>query len=280
MSGEFYFLACVLFVFLLWNITLVRVENKENILIRGHLSSEVIHKWAKMNDMSPEKVVLYKHVGSMRVISRPFLLTGGPWSIGSRPISGDHIHAAISFWIGDQPRLFAEHDREPIEYVEYEHGKPDVCNSDLTYAYTKTWPHSGVHTHCDGLIHVHPWSSPTSMRREGLDVRLALWFDQVGIRYREFPIISLEFPDGVKVDGNATHRWYAAEKKCYKDSVSKIYSQNIDQIWLSHAYASYVIWFGKIGSQPPPDHKTHIAQLEKVGVYSYNSEPYPQNCVK
>lgn len=266
-------------IFLLWNLTLVRVENKDNILIRGHLSSEVMRKWAMINDMSLEKVVLYKHVGSMRIISQPFLLTGGPWSIGARPISGDHIHAAISFWIGDKPRLFAEHDREPIEHVDYEHDKPAICQSEVPYAYTKVWPHSGVHTHCDGLIHIHPWSAPTSIRKEGLSVRMALWFEQVGIRYREFPLISLEFPGMDRIDGNQTHRWYASEKKCYKDSEFKVYSQYIDQIWLSHAYASYVVWFGAIGSSPPPAHVEQIANLEKVGVYSFDVEPYPQDCV-
>ena len=49
------------------------------------------------------------------------------------------------------------------------------------YAYTKQWFHSGVHTHCDNIIHVHPWSAPRELRVEGKSVTLGTWFESVGI---------------------------------------------------------------------------------------------------
>jgi len=279
METEFKLLCLWVALFLVWNITLIRVDNKYDLQIRGHTSGNVIQQFARLQGIADEKVVLYKYDGHVRKYSRDILLSGGRWSIGARPVSGDHIHAAISFWIGDVPRQFAEHDRHPIDPIPYETKKPSMCLAPDKNAYTKLWPHVGVHTHCDGLIHIHPWSAPKSIRKEGLDVQLGLWFDQVGIQYRETPLVSLEFADGLRLDGNATHRWYVAEKKCFKDSDAKIYSEYLDQIWLGHAYASYVVWYGKIGSESPGDIESHIDSLKVVGVYSFNESPYPQDCL-
>jgi hypothetical protein len=279
METEFKLLCLWVVMFLIWNITLISVDNKYDLQIRGHTSVNVIQQFARLQGIADEKVVLYKYDGHVRKYSSDILLSGGRWSIGARPVSGDHIHAAISFWIGDVPRLFAEHDRHPMDPIPYETKKPSMCLAPDKNAYTKLWPHVGVHTHCDGLIHVHPWSAPKSIRKEGLDVQLGLWFDQVGIQYRESPFVSLEFADGLRLDGNATHRWYVAEKKCFNDSDAKIYSEYLDQIWLGHAYGSYVFWYGKIGSESPGDIESHIDSLKSVGVYSFNEYPYPQDCL-
>jgi len=282
MSIEFGWLCFFCSIFLVWNITLIRVDNDDNILIRGHTAMNVIRQFARIHDIDDEKVVLYKHVGHIRKVSSDILLSGGRWSIGARPISGDHIHAAISFWIGNSPRIFAEHDRPPIDNIPYESrsGKtPAICRVSGNIAYSKIWPHVGVHTHCDGLIHVHPWSAPKSIRKEGMDVQLGLWFDQVGIRYREETLISLEFADGNRYDGNSTHRWYVAEKKCHANSEEIKYSDHIDQIWLGHAYASYVVWFGTIDSKSPGDIESHIQNLANVGVHSFDGKIYPGDCL-
>lgn len=282
MGIEFRVLCFFLAVFVVWNITLVRVDNLDNILIRGHTAMNVIQQFARIYDIDDEMVVLYKHVGHIRKVSTDILLSGGRWSIGARPVAGDHIHAAISFWIGNSPRLFAEHDRPAIDDIPYETplgNAPEICHQTGSVAYSKVWPHMGVHTHCDGLIHIHPWSAPRGIRKEGLDVQLGLWFDQVGIRYREDPMISLEFSDGTIYKGNDTHRWYVFEKKCFKDSQGTIYSEHIDQIWLGHAYASYVVWFGKIDSKSPKDIESHIQNLKKVGKHSFNNKQYPGDCL-
>jgi len=200
------------------------------------------------------------------------------WELKARPIVGDHIHMDASFWINDKPRINAEHDRHPIEQLEYEppFGKDEhLCKVPGNISYEKMWPHAGVHTHCDGLIHVHPWSAPRVIRKEGLDVTLGMWFDQVGVRYYEN---GLEFSDGQRFDNNATHRWRVAEWTCYENNEPPtIYTRYFDQIWLGHAHASYVIWYGKssIPPHPIPSHRNHLKQ---VGAHGFNHEEYPHQC--
>ena len=103
METEFKLLCLWVVLFLVWNITLIRVDNKYDLQIRGHTSGNVIQQFARLQGIADEKVVLYKYDGHVRKYSRDILLSGGRWSIGARPVSGDHIHAAISFWIGDVP---------------------------------------------------------------------------------------------------------------------------------------------------------------------------------
>jgi len=278
MPSEFYILCFFLTLFLVWNVTLVTVDNIDGVVIRGHTAMNAIGQYANLHDIDPTKVVLYKHSGRVKSVSTDILLSGGRWSIGARPVVGDHIHAAISFWIGDQPRESVEHDRHPIQSIPYEKNKPAVCKVPGQEAYTKLWPHAGVHTHCDGLIHIHPWSAPLVLRKEGVDVQLQLWFDQVGIAYRELPYISLQFQDGTRVDGNQTHRWFVSEKKCFNDKDETIYSKHLNQIWLGHAYASYVVWFGRSGSRAPPQIEEYITALKGWGAHGYNQKPYPHVC--
>ena len=268
-------LACLLFI---WNVTLVTVDAPNGITMRGHIASNVIGQYAKLQGIDNNKLVLYKFIGHIKEPNTDILLSGGRWLLKARPIAGDHIHSAISFYIGKTPLMEPLHDREPSQKVPYEK-KPDTCSVPGDIAYTKMWPHCGVHTHCDGLIHVHPWSAPASIRKEGLDVQLQLWFDQVGIEYREMPLVSLQFPDGRRFDGNKTHRWYASVKKCFKDTESTLHSKNINQLWLGHAYASYVIWFDKIGSNSPPGIDVRLQMLQGLAAKGYDGHNYPHTCL-
>ena len=91
---------------------------------------------------------------------------------------------------------------------------------------------------------------------------------------------SLEFPDGKRYDGNATHRWYLSERKCFKSNNRDIlYESHLNQVWLGNAYASYVLWFGLIDSEEPPPIDSHIKRLKEVGAYGYDGSPYPQSCL-
>jgi len=277
MRSEFYLLLFLTLVLVFWSITIVTVSDIYGTTIHGHTSTFIVTRFATIYDIEKSKVVLYKHIGHERVISDAFMLSGGRWSVGARPISGDHIHSSISFWVDNRP-LPAQHDRKEIENISYE-SKPTICQEVGPVAYTKLWPHAGVHTHCDGLIHVHPWSAPTVIRKEGLDIRLQMWFDQVGIKYREFPEISLTFKDGHSYSGNSTHRWAVAEKKCFNDKkISRVYYERINQIWLGNAYASYVVWYGRKDSKPPNDIDSHINNLKKVAAVGYNGQTYPHMC--
>lgn len=107
-------------------------------------------------------------------------LGGTSWTIKYRPIVGDHIHMGIAISIND--KQFIMRDRNMTEPVPYEDFHPiPACISPPKYAYVKEWYHTGVHTHCDGIVHIHPWSAPKKLRVEGKDVTLKMWFESVGI---------------------------------------------------------------------------------------------------
>jgi len=267
---------------LIWNITSVSIDNYDGIHIRGHLSMMVLKNYADIHNIDVDKVILYKIDGLKRIPTDSIFLTGSRWSIAARPIVGDHIHSAMSIYINNEPKIDAEHDRPFMQKMHYEapYYKSSICKVPGDIAYTKLWPHSGVHTHCDGLIHVHPWSAPHILQKEGLDIRLQMWFDQVGIYYREYPFVSLEFPNGKRYDGNSTHRWYLSERKCFKSKhMDILHKTYLNQIWLGNAYASYVLWFGQIDSEEPTAIDSHIKRLKEVGAHGYDGMPYPQSCI-
>lgn len=277
MTKEFYILMLAMLAILAWHMSVQVVHSRHGDIFFARTSKQAKTLFAHKHNIPASHVIAYDGRKP-----RDSILLYGDWSIGARPVVGDHIHMAISFWIHGKPREHAEHDRNPIEDVEYEppfQKDERLCQVEGNIAYKKVWSHAGVHTHCDGLIHVHPWSAPRTLRREGLDVQLGLWFDQVGIAYREFPTVSLQFPNGQRYDSNATHRWHITEKTCYKNQQTRIYTEYLDTIWLGYAYGSYVVWFGAVDSDPPPDIVSHIEHLKQVGVHGAFNQPYPQTCV-
>ena len=194
------------------------------------------------------------------------------WKAEARPIVGDHIHATMSIYIDGQPVQWAEHDRYPIEPIPYESGKPHICKADDPYAYYKIWPHSGVHTHCDGLIHIHPWSAPRAWRKEGVDIKLGLWFDAVGIVYRESPL-SLQMPDGQRYTNNDTHKWHLLYWPCPRRNERVVRDTFLDQVWIGYAYAHYILAYGRWEHLKPI--ASHIRSLAYVGAHGFNGEQYP-----
>lgn len=254
----------VVSLFLLYYMSMTPVYTSFGAIIWGHFNSIILYRYSVMVGIPYDHAIIWQ----------------GPrgWRLGERPVSGDHIHMSISIYTNGQ-EVLPQHDRPYKEDIPYEE-KPKTCPEPGEVAYTKLWPHSGVHTHCDGLIHVHPWSAPRILRKEGLDVQLGLWFDQVGIRYREFPT-GLSFRNGDRFDGNATHQWHLAEYICYKDAVpAKIYTSKIDKVWLGHAYAAYILWFGHVDEMPTKQRADALESVDailKVGSNGFNGE-YPSKC--
>ena len=104
----------------------------------------------------------------------------GEWQIFYRPIFGDHIHLGYALKIKN--KLITLRDHNMSHNVKYE-SNPPSCPNPPKYAYIKKWYHTGVHTHCDNIIHVHPFSAPRELRVEGKKVNLGIWFENVGIFY-------------------------------------------------------------------------------------------------
>lgn len=258
-------------VYFLWNLCIVTVPTSQGHMIRGISTSNIITQFSRTYSVPIELCQLWKHEGHRKLPVTS--ISSGRHSIGARPVSGDHIHMAMSIWIHNKPRP-PEHDRPYEQDISYE-TFPKICQHQGSIAYTKLWPHAGVHTHCDGLIHVHPWSAPRAIRKEGLDVTLGLWFDQVGIEYEHDTVT---FLDTGPYTNNKTHTWRLAEYKCVHDSEYTLYKSQFDRVWLGHAYGAYVLWYGT-SDIPPPMIKAHTDILEDWGGSGFDGQPYPQSCI-
>lgn len=276
-SVVFYMISYLILFSFIWSYTEQHVFPERGPAIKAHFRGEAIYKYAKKTGIPVSHIDVFEQQKLVATKSDVTVLFSKHWLLKVRPLVGDHIHMAISFWVDGRPRAFAEHDRAVMEDEPYD-TKSDICQTPGRVAYTKVWPHSGVHTHCDGLIHVHPWSAPRVLRREGIDVNLGMWFDAVGIRYHETPL-RITFANGTSKVNNATHRWRILERKCFLDEEYILYESHFDKIWLGHAYASYVVWYDKLDTDPPAAISSHNRALLDVGAYSYNDRQYPQKCV-
>ena len=142
-----------------------------------------------------------------------------------------------------------------------------TCPSPGDFAYEKRWYHNGVHTHCDGIIHVHPWSAPAQLRVEGRKIRLKLWFESVGIEVS---------PDnqGLKLPGQDEYI-YDRNMEYYLDVTDDfpVFRSNtveeIINLWLVDHHGEILLWQG--GDKPKKDYR----------VVEYKSHPinYPKRYI-
>ena len=178
MATEFYILMILTLAIFSWHMSLhpIRTPNGNYILARSTQHAKA--QFANNNNIPTELTLTFLKKGHARQPADSMLLHG-QWSIGARPIVGDHIHMAISFWIHGQPRQEAEHDRPPIQDIQYEQpfGKDTNMQCTRRRSISKNMAPL-VHTHCDSLIHIAPMVSSKNTAKEGLEVQLGLWFDK------------------------------------------------------------------------------------------------------
>jgi hypothetical protein len=159
--------------------------------------------------------------------------TMGDWELKYRPLSGDHIHMGYILYL-DGERVIL-HDRNVTEDIAYDN-KPAVCKVPGSIAYKKTNLHNGIHTHCDGIIHVHPWSAYFPV--EGRDVTLGKWFKSVGIEdYNHRKL-------GYLIRGkyyNLNVAYYPNVDKL-EDVFLSEYSSTINGLWLKDCHGMVVLY--------------------------------------
>lgn len=120
-----------------------------------------------------------------------YVAAKGQWNLKYRPVFGDHIHLGYALKIKNTFVTLRDHNMS--HNVQYETNPPS-CPNPPKYAYVKKWYHTGIHTHCDNIIHVHPFSAPRELRVEGRNVNLGIWFENVGIFYHPTSKV-FEIPD-------------------------------------------------------------------------------------
>lgn len=163
----------------------------------------------------------------------------GSWQMKQRPIVGDHIHLLYKMRLHNHTVIF--HDRNLTEIIPYEQ-PPATCTE--SYAYTKLFYHTGVHSHCDstpnatnpaGVIHVHPWSAPTKLRVEGREVTLGMFFESIGVE---------QTPRGFQIHGET----YRLNMAYYSDANKTTYDllthdmREIMNLWLVDCHGAVLLW--------------------------------------
>ena len=167
------------------------------------------------------------------------------WSLEYRPIVGDHLHIGIAISIDGKELTMRDRNlTEPIPYEDF----PATCSNPPEYAYIKQWYHTGVHTHCDNIIHVHPWSAPRKLRVTGKEVTLAMWCESVGISVmgNQLRIPGYEYSD----------KWILDYYLNVTDKLPAFRTKNMEQIqniWLADHHA-----FIKLYKGVAPDKNTRV----------------------
>jgi hypothetical protein len=259
-SKQFCFTFTLLFC-VLYYITLIVVQvNDKSILVHPFSSACQIFSQtdqpsfaiAARTDASPFSFRTYKLTNK----NCEDITVYGKWFVKYRPVVGDHIHVGIS--IREEGEDLTLRDRKLVEPIPYEEYKPsDTCVHPPKYAYTKQWFHSGVHTHCDNIIHVHPWSAPRELRVEGKSVVLGTWFESVGI--------SVDPEESMLRMPNSTYKQWTMEYyinvQDYYPSFTTTSVEAMVNLWLVDHHG-YIKLYDSTSVAPPKDLK--VLQYESV----------------
>jgi len=198
------------------------------------------------------------------LFSPPMVYVNQYWTVKTRPIIGDHIHLLIKVMIDNKRIIFR--DRNMTEPIPYEHYHPiDTCVSPPTYAYIKKWYHTGIHTHCDSVVHVHPWSAPQQLRVEGRDANLGMFFESVGVERSTLG-------KGFLINGKyrKLHMTYYKNVDNKKYSFSTQNELEIMMLWLVDHHGVILIW-DEYSTMP------EITEEDKEYIKSFGCHPlnYP-----
>jgi hypothetical protein len=153
------------------------------------------------------------------------------------PGIGDHWHAAYGFY---------------------------VCDTFLPPLSDAKADTTGIHTHGDGLIHIHPFSGAHA----GKNATLSKWGEVVGVR---FGSTSFELEGGVKYDDSSRCGDEPASVKVYKwpaDDPSgepEIFDGDIGKVRLDTNRAAYTIAVVPDGAEVPrPESVATLDQLDPI----------------
>ena len=149
----------------------------------------------------------------------------------------------------------------------------NVCGKELAAVQDGPTDTLGIHTHGDGLIHIHPFTRAASGNRADLGV----FFKQVSLKVTDQ---GFELPNGTTVEGKGTTvkegvttcggkpgelvlaEWKNAETAANKPP-DKIYRGDFSNVNFPNDYSAYTLAFVPKGSKdiPPPSSAANIRQL-------------------
>jgi len=150
------------------------------------------------------------------------------------PKVGEHWHAAYGVW---------------------------VCDRFVTDLGDATPDALGIHTHQEGLMHIHPFQAAGA----GKQATLAKFFDQTGLKVSNS---SIRLPKGKTYDGRTYEegkttcggkpaqvrvaQWKSALEAAKGAKATKVFTSDIGGIRLSEDLGAYTIAFAPSGARIPP----------------------------
>lgn len=179
-----------------------------------------------------------------------------------RPKIGFPLAVFAIIVLGTSLVIFAKTSREPASAAA-----PSYLNSDHWHAaygayvcdsFLPTWvdaieDRDGIHTHGDGIIHIHPFSSAASGNR----ARLSVFAEQVGVTFTDDGFTApdgTEYTNGYDCNGQPAKvsvvKWFPDDPTRPGD----VYTENFNNIVFDTDRAAYTIAVVPEGVVPPlPD---------------------------
>lgn len=176
-----------------------------------------------------------------------------------RPKIGFPIAVFLVVLLGASMVVFARTSREPASAAP-----PSYLNSDHWHAaygayvcdtFLPSWidaieDRSGIHTHSDGIIHIHPFSASAS----GTRAKMSVFAEQVGVTFTDDGFIGpdgTEYTDGYDCGGQpavvSIFKWFPDDPT----RPGEVYEENFDNIVFDSDRAAYTIAVAPEGVTPP-----------------------------
>lgn len=174
--------------------------------------------------------------------------------------------------------LIARESREVVAptTADHWHSAYTVYDCGMPVAdFTSTADPDGIHTHQDGLIHIHPFNSSAT----GTDAQLSVFFEAMDATVTSDEITAREFDDIVADDGCDDK---AAVIKIGRFEVDPeirlvaVYDRDFGEIQFLSDREAFTIAKVPVGEDPPAPSAASIAQLEaSTGSDRISENPVP-----
>lgn len=179
-----------------------------------------------------------------------------------RPKIGFPLAVFAIVVLGSSLVIFARTSREPASasppsYLNSDHWHAAygayVCDAFLPSWFDAIEDRSGIHTHEDGIIHIHPFSASASGDR----ARMSVFAEQVGVTFTDDGFTApdgTEYTNGYDCNGQpakvAIYKWFPDDPT----RPGEVYESNFNNIVFDTDRAAYTIAVVPEGVTPPlPD---------------------------
>ena len=182
------------------------------------------------------------------------------------PQVGDHWHAAYAFRICDVELPKITDDKEE-QFVDPNTGQQSFVDEEFAL--------TGIHSHGDGVIHYHPYSTRSVGRRAKLGVFLDVYDIELSETRLEFPESEggqvYDLDEGFRCNGEDTEIKVVAWDSYTDTGPGQTYITDLDDVALRNDGMVFVVAVVPVGAEVPMP--SHAANLPELGAADSASVP-------